>query len=371
MGVEVIIYGYGLVCLSMLVFNILYSVYLRSGEWRSMRRTGRVDAIVGPMLGREKFPGEYIARMENLLSRVNDLLAFDAYLRGVPPQQAEIYLGRIAQVFTRLADTYQKREETQSAYFCYFVASWGRYLGTERGKLALKVAQFVQRKSIYCKVNALKALCTLGEEKVLLDALLLLAPAESKVLQIHEKIIIEAFLNFHGDTHKFIRHIWNRFECFPVSVQRVLLDYIRFQSGDYRDNLLRILLDESRDKELHFSAIRYFGRYPDERVREILLRFVSDSALTHWQYAAIAASSLAKYPGSDTVKALTQALSSPNWYVRYNSASSLEQMGFTYEELLGTAASGDLYAREMLTYRLEIRQASAQSEQTREEVVAV
>ena len=32
MGSEVLIYGYGLVCLSMLAFNLIYSLYLRGAQ---------------------------------------------------------------------------------------------------------------------------------------------------------------------------------------------------------------------------------------------------------------------------------------------------------------------------------------------------
>ena len=48
MGAEVLLYGYGLVCLSMLAFNLLYSLHLRSDDRRRRRRTEglrrRVDA---------------------------------------------------------------------------------------------------------------------------------------------------------------------------------------------------------------------------------------------------------------------------------------------------------------------------------------
>ena len=34
MGAEVLLYGYGLVCASMLVFNLLYGLHLRSDDRR-------------------------------------------------------------------------------------------------------------------------------------------------------------------------------------------------------------------------------------------------------------------------------------------------------------------------------------------------
>ena len=50
----------------------------------------------------------------------------------------------------------------------------------------------------------------------------------------------------------------------------------------------------------------------------------------------------------------------------YNSDYKLLQLGFTDEDLLGTAAFDDRYAREMLAYRLETRRTDAQPDGTRE-----
>lgn len=355
MGVQVIIYGYGLVCLSMFVFNLLYSAYLRSGDRRSRRRRDGVAAVAEGALESGSVPEGHVRRMEALLSNVNSLLAFDEYLAAAPQKSAAKYLEGIAPAFTRLAGVYARRDDIQIAYFCRFLASWGAHLTGESAALAPMAARFARRKSIYCRVNALKALCALGDEEILLDTLLRLSPEEDGDAPMHEKIIVEALLGYAWDSRRLISLIWSRFERFPTATQRALLDYIRFQSGEYKDEMLDILLDGSRDKELRFSAIRYFGRYPDERALPALLGFVEDAAPSHWEYAAIAATSLTGYPGEEAVGALTSALGSPNWYVRYNSASSLEKLGFTYEDLLASPVSGDRYAREMLIYMLEMR----------------
>ena len=125
---------------------------------------------------------------------------------------------------------------------------------------------------------------------------------------------------------------------------RALLDFIRFKSGDYCENMLGILLDDSKDRELRFSAIRYFGRYPYPPVRQPLLAAVTDLNPLNWEFAAISAASLARYSGDDVVEALSQAMHSGNWYVRYNAAASLAAHGLSYEK--------DVYKRQgLLTVR--------------------
>ncbi len=374
MGSEILIYGYGLVCLSMLAFNIIYSVWLRSGPRRGARRVDRVAAAAGPGLAALESgsapDSAHLTRMEALLARVNNLLAFDEYLQSLPAERAGAYLDGTAPIFTRLAGTYLRREETQGAYFCHFIAKWGRYLGRESRQLAAVISGFTHDRGLYSRVNALRAICALGEAEILMDTLLSMNQAAEEGIPIHEKIAVETLMAFNGDYEHLISLIWERFERFRPAAQRMLLDYIRFRSGGCRDEFLPILLDSRRDKELRLSAIRYFGRYPDERARAALLAFVSDPDQARWEYAAISASSLAAYPGDDTVDALSGAMHSPNWYVRYNSASSLERLGFSYEDLLGKAAFGDRYAREMLTYRLETRRLNAEREKSKEVVGA-
>ena len=51
MGAEVLLYGYGLVCLSMLVFNLLYGLHLRSDDRRLERRTDRLRRRVDGTAG--------------------------------------------------------------------------------------------------------------------------------------------------------------------------------------------------------------------------------------------------------------------------------------------------------------------------------
>ena len=57
MGSEVLIYGYGLVCLSMLAFNLIYSLYLRGAGRRTRRRKEHMAAGVVPALSGSRAPG--------------------------------------------------------------------------------------------------------------------------------------------------------------------------------------------------------------------------------------------------------------------------------------------------------------------------
>ena len=360
MGSEVLLYGYGLVCISMLVFNGLYSLHLRSEERRLNRKVARIDHLVSlqlQLLSRgQPLDQRHLRRLGKKLARVNNLLAFDHFLEQ-QDSSGEIfqsYLKYLQPVFLHLAAVYRRREDTQAAYFCHFLSRHQLQRHMQMDQIQQVVASYLERDGLYCRVNALKALCAFGSPDTVAGALLIRERRQGAIL--HEKVITETLLSYTGDARRLIALLWARFDQYPLPIQRGILDYIRFKSGDYCPQMLEILQNDRRDKELRLAAIRYFGRYPYPPARGLLLTFVSDQEPAHWEFAAISASALVRYPGQEVTDALSQAMHSSNWYVRYNAAASLEASGLSYEELFGVVAGSDRYAREMLTYRLEERQ---------------
>ena len=338
MGAEVLLYGYGLVCVSMLVFNLLYGLHLRSDDRRMARRTARLRRRMEERLEEiRKNPAgrsqpvqvSHLTWMRRHLSHVNDLLAFDHLLEELDEQSAayQSYMEQMQPVFLYLATVYWKRESTQAAYFCYFLARHKLRRHMELDQIQQVVLSYLKKDSLYCKINAWKALCSFGSPSVIVKALQELGGGEES--QLHEKVITEALLTYTGNSAELIETLWARLESFSLPIQRAVLDYIRFQSGNYCSRMLEILRDERRDKELRLSAIRYFGRYPDPSARPLLLGFLQDRDPTRWEFSAISASALARYEGQDVVDALLRAMNSSNWYTRSNAAASLQAHGLS------------------------------------------
>lgn len=381
MGAETLLYGYGLVCLSMLAYNLVYSIYLRAGDRRLRRRVERLQRRIevqlraaqpDPAGAPRPIQVRHLTWMNRCLSRVSNLLAFDRLLDGRADDAAfREYLRQLQPVFLYLATVYRRREDTQAAYFCHFLARHQLQRHMQMDEIQRALLGFLRKPSLYCRVNALKALCAFGSPETVAEALLELQRRPDTLL--HEKVITECLLAYTGDSRALIARLWERFDRFTVQLQRAVLDYIRFRSGGSGAEMAAILRDPGRDKELRFAAIRYFGRYPDPAVRELLLDFVRDGDPLRWEYAAIAATALAGYGGDDVVDALLQALRSPNWYVRYNASASLEAHGLQYEDMLAVLHGDDRYAREMLTYRIQSRELEARAAARpaeREEVAA-
>ena len=74
-------------------------------------------------------------------------------------------------MFLYLATVYLKRENTQAAYYCYFLAKHQLRRHMEMDQIQQVVLSYLRKDSLYCKINALKALCSFGSPSVLVDAL--------------------------------------------------------------------------------------------------------------------------------------------------------------------------------------------------------
>ena len=257
MGAEVLLYGYGLVCLSMLAFNLLYSLHLRSDDRRRRRRTEglrrRVDAQLERL--RETRVGapppvqvSHLTWTSRCLARVNYLLAFDRLLDEQDQSDSTFqeYIRQLQPVLLYLATVYLRREETQAAYYCHFLARHQLQRHMEMDQIQQVVLSFLRRDSLYCKVNALKALCSFGSPDILADALQELSREESA--QLHEKVVTEALLTYTGDRAALIELLWARFDRFSLRLQRAVLDYIRFCSGAWSRPMAQILRDPRQEQ---------------------------------------------------------------------------------------------------------------------------
>lgn len=212
----------------------------------------------------------------------------------------------------------------QAGYFAYFLSCYTADKQMAMDSLQDILLDYVQKSNLYCRFNALQALYHFGTPETIAKALRI---ADDGSVFLHEKLITEGLLSYTGDYHTLIEELWKKISRYSPHTQLAILNYIRFRSG----------------------------KYPYEPAYGPLLAFVEDKDDTKWEFATVAASSLASYEGAAVIDALKEALHSSNWYVRYAAAQSLEHLHVNYGDVVDITAGSDRYAREMLMYRLESR----------------
>ena len=356
MRIEIMIYIYGAVCVSMIGFNVAYAILLRSSQPRLEKRTRRLTQAIQAQLARleqgQPVSSRHLARLRRRLLQVKNLTAFDLALRPMVQKEPRIsdYLAQLQPAILYLAVVYRKRENVQAAYFSYFLSRYVLPKHLPIQSLQAVLLEYMEKNNLYCCVNALQALCAFGSPEHIVAALKI---QDQGSVFLHEKILTETLLSYTGDHDQLIGLLWEQMPTFPPRTQLALLNYIRFRSGGYAREMFEIMEDRTQDKEIRLAAIRYFGRYTYPPALEPLLAFAGDDAPDHWEYATVSVSSLAHYQDERVVRVLKKALHSSNWYVRYAAAASLEARHMDYEDLLDIVSGNDRYAREMMTYQLE------------------
>lgn len=363
MSVEVMIYIYLFVCSCMIAFNIVTAFVLKERD----KKTARVS---------EDFKFEVMMRLEMIkngepcdlehkkylgrkLRRIGNMAAFDKMLENAyvsEPEAVKEYLSQLDGVFIALCRHYSGKDTIEAAYFPYIIKKYRLIAFKVLPSITETMLSLLDEPSIYCRENAMQALYTTGDSECVLKAL---KKIDRSDLFYHGKLISDGLLNFSGSNKVLIDKIIAQFDGFSDEMKVNLLNFIRFASPDYCNFAYSVLEKEKKNDEIRYCAIRYLGKYRCDKAYEMLCEFSRNKEADKWQYSAIASTALAIYPCEKTTEILKENLHSRNWYIRFNSAKSLERLGITYTELADILDGGDRYAAEILRYNIQKEERSA------------
>lgn len=359
MIVLIVLGFYFAVCVGVLLFNIWYVLSGRFVQWQIARQKQYYYSRILKEIKQydQNSPekqDEMIAELSGTLRHIYRLMAFHLAvdeLEKENPERMKKYMPIMAKLVQRVFRYYRRKSDTGQAYYSFLLTRFEvmQYAPSE-AITAFLIEQIRGKKSLYNLENALRAIYSSGQVSLMLDALELLSSAGEG--RIHEKLLVDGMMTFPYPD-KLIAALWNSFSSYNEEMQKILLNYIRFASGNWGTEMLKLL--QSTDKvENKIACIRYFAKYPEERFRKILYRIAEESGETQWELCAVCMNALASYSGSETVKLLKNMLSSQNWYVRYNAAFSLRKLNVPQAELQDVLEGNDRYAKEMLRYRFSI-----------------
>lgn len=361
MNVETLIYAYLAVCFSMIVFNcVCIFIFKRSDKEINKRSTEFERRILEQIeqMKQGNLPDEKHRRyLQKKLKKVGNLTAMDETVERLfaeDPEAVRKYLSAIFPVFIYLSMEYREKDEIREAYFPYVITRFGILKGQSFGLIIDSLFELLHSESLYCRENALQAIYSTGDCGCVVKALKII---DNGTHFHHSKLLTDGMLAFSGSHEKLSAALWKEFSNFSNQMKVTVLNYFRFSFSNCCEEILQLLTDSKQDDEIHFSCIRYFGKYYFEPAYPVLLDFAEHAGSRRWEYAAIASSALGIYPSDRTIEVLKKNLNSSNWYIRFNASTSLEMFGLTYTDLIDVFDGNDRYAREILQYRLDQRNA--------------
>lgn len=357
MKIEILVYIYLAVCLAMIGFNIV-CIFLFSHNDRETEQNRRYYInLIKMQFGKAVLDNRHRLLILRKLVHVRELIAFDKSLEILYkeyPEEVQTYLRGLESVFIALAHRYSRKNELQMAYFPYVISRYKLFYGEDLPQINRILVDLLEKPSIYSRENALNAFYSMGISSNVADALKIIDDSE---YYHNKKLLTDGLMTFAGDKNELNECLWERLWDYSLNMQLAILDYIRFSSGDFQERMLT-LLKSDLDREIHFCAIRYLGRYPYQPAYEQLMKYAEHEDEMHWEYTSITCFALASYPGERTIAALKKNLSSKSWYVRLNASQALESLGLEYADFIDIFEGDDRYAGEMMRYRFDRKKLS-------------
>ena len=359
MKVEMMVYFYIAICVSMIVYNCVYVFVLSHREKSLGAKTEKYAKLISEQLqlieegkAAEEKHKKYLCKT---LERISHITAFDKALEDSfanNPHLTEKYITEIYPVFLHLARKYKNKDTLRVAYFPYILYKYDMLLRDKTGEIEETLFELLRSTNVYCRENALKAIYTAQNPRSVVKALKVIDKNKSFH---HSKLITDGLLALKCDKALLKDTLFESFDAYSVKMKVSILNFFRFGAILCDDEMLALLDNEKVNREIHFSAIRYFEKFPIEAARRLVQDYAENKRGDSWEYKAIASSALKSYPDDTTFRILVNNLSDYNWHVRLNSAVSCEKLGYTYNELINVFDGNDRYAREILKYRLDSR----------------
>lgn len=338
-SINSVIYFYIFICVSLLVFNVLYILRSKGRSRSELRRIERWSRLMEDL-------SPDPAYMERKLKRIGELTAFHAAIEPkLGEERTKEYLAVSYEAFRNLAIHYRRRPAMERAFFAYVVSRY-RFDGVDSRRLAVLLLEFLEDSTVYCRENVLQALYALGNAGAVEQVLRMMNDRE---WYHHSKLLSDGLTTFSGDRPALAARLWDSGREWNENLKVAIVQFAANVTDRMTEAFARALAAPDVPQELCFALIRYFGRYPAQEAQTVLLKLAGEGI--HEGGPAIAAcQTLARYPGEDTLKVLNAALLGRNWYVRRGAAQALLALEGPKKVRMMAQQAGDRYAREMLEY---------------------
>lgn len=365
MKIQLMIFTYIAICVSMIAYNIIYVFILNHREKSLISNSHKFEKIISDQIQIIKNGGNIDEKHKKFLCKKLDktsgITAFDKALENISLTDAESvekYIFETFSVFEYLTHRYISKDTLKIAYFPYILHKYNILKHYESERLVSALLDLLRSVNVYCRENTLKALYSMQNPKVVVSALKII---DKNLSFHHPKLICDGLMVYQGDKNALKDNIFDSFEEFSVQMRVNILNYFRFGNVRCDEEMLSLLTNENENKEIRFCAIRYFEKFPLEKARTVIYALAENNSGRTWEYQAIATSALKSYPGDVTFRILVNNLSNSNWHVRQNSAISCEKLGYTYHDLINVFDGDDRFAREIMRYRLDRRDAEEEA----------
>ena len=341
------IYLCALLCIVVIVICAYHVTNVRRNAhpYRLLKATKQFDALFEKCVASD----DYVlpSRIVRSLRRTINLEAFSQACKELSPDECRRILLDNQQSIVDL----QLREKSTivHAYFAYLLRDLAPFNGDE-GAYGSLMLRFLDDDSVYARENALRAIYSFGNARLVESALTSLS---NRGVSHNQKLVSDGLLTFRGDeallTELLMSHYDELLECYKNS----LIDYLNHKEIDaYDERLIKDAKSGEASLDTECAIIRKINKVPSERnlafVEDVVERYQDGD---DWEPVAVAVAGLRHYGGNAEVKELLKdKVTSRNWYIRKNAAAALASIGLTKDDIDEIDAKDDRFAMDAIRY---------------------
>lgn len=203
----------------------------------------------------------------------------------------------------------------------------------------------MEKSPLYLRIQALRGCVLQGDEEIMMKTMESISSQDGTYTI---KMITDLLMLYRGDLEQLLMRMLRQFDRYSENLSSSVINAAAAKKMEKcAPDMLLLTQDTKVYLECRIAAIKYFGSVAYEPAEPILgeLLFTED-----WECGAVAARALSNYGCAAVGNQLLMALTSRNWYVRYNSAMTLATCR---PDLVEAALQHlDPYARDIMEYAL-------------------
>ncbi|MBQ8280164.1 MAG: HEAT repeat domain-containing protein [Roseburia sp.] len=336
---------YMIVCVVLLVFDIGFLIVKNIRSHRFYPRDNRFEnQIKKEIVLREEtgsFSESFQKSLYKQLSKTKNMITLQDQLEANP---AAVNMFR--NVIFGLLDEYKKKSDYEQAYYTYIVSTLDYSEEKVPADFAGRFLTFLDSKSLYTFINTMNAIYQFGEVHLLVSAI---DKTDERQGFYHKKLLVDGLLEAKVDRDAFAEKMLERFERYSTYTQNCLLDFFRLGGCEVSDFCLKLMLSDLVDKEVQYTAMRYFIKYPNDAAKEYFINILKNEE--EWIRQMLAIQALGRYSEPEIRGLIKSKITSYNWHVRVNAADYLRKNGLDKEEICEIINLKDRYTNETLLYQ--------------------
>lgn len=360
-----IIFFYMFICLALLIFNFTYIFSENKRNKNRARKARKWEKYLRKRI--VELSDTYIdtlsdPKLERELVKFNSLIAFDDALdvlnEEFTKEQMQSFYECLYMVFQSVVYSYKNKDSMERAYVAYLISKYRPCRGEVYRPIMEYLISYFDNSTVYCRENVLNALYSLGNMQAVESAFQII---NDRKLFHHQKLLSDGLMQYTGDKEELAIRLWGHFGEWDSNLIISVIQFINNVSDKFSPEFLEVIKDKGVDLDIRLAALRYFRKHYYEPACEVIVNILEggyvsdDKEEANVTLSIVAASVLENYRNDKTTEVLTQALSSQNWYVRYNAAASLMAAALSEEAEESIINGEDRYAAEILRYMQQLK----------------